>query len=45
MTLAWISDTQLYSESYPAVFDSMTGWLADNAGKGGVVISCTPATW
>ena len=33
---AWISDTQLYSESYPAVFDSMTGWLADNAEKEGI---------
>ncbi len=36
VTLAWISDTQLYSESYPAVFDSMTGWLADNAEKEGI---------
>ena len=32
-TLAWISDTQLYSESYPAIFHSMTTWLADNAEK------------
>ena len=29
-TLAWISDTQLYSESYPEIFLSMTQWLADN---------------
>lgn len=29
-TLAWISDTQLYSESYPDIFQSMTGWLTEN---------------
>lgn len=29
-TLAWISDTQLYSESYPDIFRSMTGWLVEN---------------
>lgn len=29
-TLAWISDTQLYSESYPEIFLSMTQWLAEN---------------
>ena len=36
VTLAWISDTQLYSESYPEIFRSMTAWLADNAEKEGI---------
>lgn len=30
-TFAWISDTQIYAESYPRIFNAMTQWLASNA--------------
>lgn len=29
-TFVWMSDTQYYSEDYPDIFESMTGWIADN---------------
>lgn len=32
-TFAWMSDTQLYSESWPQIFRRMTGWLAENREK------------
>ncbi|WP_059105368.1 metallophosphoesterase [Shouchella shacheensis] len=32
-TMAWMSDTQYYSESYPYIFDQMTQWLVDNQQK------------
>lgn len=35
-TFVWISDTQLYSESYPDIFRSMTGWVADHAVTGNI---------
>lgn len=30
-SIVWMSDTQLYSESYPRVFQSMTAWTVENA--------------
>ena len=29
-TFVWMSDTQLYSESYPDIFRSMTTWIEEN---------------
>ncbi|MFC0273316.1 metallophosphoesterase [Metabacillus herbersteinensis] len=32
-TIAWMSDTQYYSESYPEIFKKQTDWLAENKQK------------
>lgn len=29
-TFAWMTDTQIYSETYPEIYRSMTKWLADS---------------
>jgi len=36
-TIAILPDTQLYSESYPAIFDRQTQWIADNAHSENIV--------
>lgn len=35
-TFAWISDTQIYSASYPDIFTEMTAWVADNSASLGI---------
>ncbi len=36
-TIAWMSDTQYYSRSYPEILLSMTQWLADNREKENII--------
>lgn len=36
-TIAVLPDTQYYSESYPAIFDQQTQWIADNAKSDNII--------